>query len=133
MSLFKNEFTSRLCQNSEQYIFSSLDQDGDGKISYHEFIKGVSEKSKILDEANLKVAFDVLDLDENGYITLAELRHSFTFSNLNSLVALDVGDDFWNKIFAEVDQDGNGQISFDEFCQNMALLLKSDPAEKTCY
>lgn len=39
-------------------------------------------------------------------------------------------EELWNEIFAEVDTDGNGDISFDEFKQCMHKVITSTNKEK---
>ena len=58
-------------------IFKSLDKNGDGKISYNEFVVGATDMSQLLNEENLRVAFDLLDLNGDGKITSEELRSRF--------------------------------------------------------
>lgn len=61
-------------------------------------------------EAELKEAFDELDVDKNG---------SLEFSDLKKLVEKfgidDISDDKLKEIIAQVDTSGDGKVSFDEF------------------
>ena len=43
-----------------------MDQTGDGKIDFTEFISAVYDRKKLLSKKNIKIAFDMLDTDHNG-------------------------------------------------------------------
>ena len=80
-------------------LFNNLDKDGDGKISYNEFLVGALDKTKLLNEENLRIAFDVLDTDGDGTVTADEMRNRFAQSNLGGMNDLNVTDEFWQKWF----------------------------------
>ena len=77
-------------------LFSILDQNNDGKISYAEFLAGASDKATLLNEERLRMAFDVMDLNGDGTVTIDEIKWRFTSSNFKGSTRLDVGEDFWN-------------------------------------
>ena len=58
-----------------QKIFKQVDMNQNGQIEYSEFIAAASNLQLMMTENNLKQAFDLFDLDENGYITPRELKH----------------------------------------------------------
>ncbi len=60
-------------------LFSILDQNNDGKVSYAEFLAGASDKATLLNEERLRMAFNVLDMDNSGTIGAEEIRWRFTF------------------------------------------------------
>jgi len=55
-------------------IMADLDKDGNGVVDYSEFLAASISKQTIVDQQNLKIAFDMLDGDRNGQITKEELR-----------------------------------------------------------
>ena len=55
-------------------LFSTLDTNGDGKISYAEFLTGASNKTSLINEDNLRAAHSVLDLDGDGMVSPDEIR-----------------------------------------------------------
>ena len=46
--------------------FAHIDADGDGKISFEEFISAAVDKLALLNHENLKLAFDKIDKDGDG-------------------------------------------------------------------
>ena len=59
--------------------------DKDGQIDYGEFVTAATNRYRLLmDEENMRTAFNVLDMDGNGEITLAELKECFSYGNLDN-------------------------------------------------
>ena len=54
-----------------------MDADGDGKINYQEFMTAASDKASLVKEDYLKAAFKTFDKDNNGSISLEELKSGF--------------------------------------------------------
>lgn len=48
--------------------FAQLDQDGDERITFSEFVIGVSNKASLLRDKKLRVVFDFLDSDRSGFL-----------------------------------------------------------------
>jgi Ca2+-binding EF-hand superfamily protein len=82
----------------------------------------------MMTEKNLKQAFDLFDLDQNGYITPRELKHILGDSEtMNSMMILwiitikmvyrdqEIKDEEWEKIIEEFDKNSDGMINFEEF------------------
>ena len=88
-------------------IFEEIDFNNDGSINFSEFLTVNMKKEKICNEELLKQAFKMFDLDGNGYITIDELKETIPLEIQNNSQ--------WIEIIKEVDQDGDCQISFDEF------------------
>lgn len=88
-------------------IFEEIDFNNDGSINFSEFLTVNMKKEKICNEDLLRKAFKLFDLDGNGYITIEELKETLPIEIQNNSQ--------WIDIVKEVDQDGDFQISFDEF------------------
>ena len=58
-------------------IFEKIDQDGDGKIDYDEWVGAMSNKVELLNDENLKIAFDLIDKNGDGNIEVNELSECF--------------------------------------------------------
>mmetsp|Transcript_16048 Transcript_16048/g.17955 ORF Transcript_16048/g.17955 Transcript_16048/m.17955 type:complete len:502 (-) Transcript_16048:65-1570(-) len=89
-------------------MFEDVDTDKSGTIDYTEFIAAAIHRNDVLNIEVLKKAFRVFDEDQSGNISADELKNVFG-SNKN------FGDNFWQDLINEVDQNGDGEISFDEF------------------
>jgi len=60
----------------------------------------------------------MFDEDQSGAISRQELKNFFENSEKKD-------DELWNEIFLEVDTDGDGEITFDEFKQAMLKCIQS--------
>ena len=104
---------STIFQASTEDIINMLkaaDNNGDGQIDYTEFVAAAFRKDLLLSRDNLRVAFQTLDLDGDGTITREELKKTFGGGHVSAK-----GEAVWNQIMAEVDKNGDGEISFEEF------------------
>ena len=96
-------------------IFSKLDLDGSGTISYNEFLTSIIDSRKILTEDRLEKAFKMFDRDENGLLSVDEIKSFFG------------GDEkTWKKVLKEVDKNGDGEVDFEEF---KTMMIGFDPNE----
>lgn len=55
-------------------ILNSLDKNCNGVIDYTEFLTAAADKEDLLNEANLKFAFNMFDKDQNGSVDKSELK-----------------------------------------------------------
>lgn len=79
----------------------SLDKDGNGVIDYTEFITGAIDKVALLNKNNLRSAFQMIDADDSGLITVDELKAVFDTHG-------DKKDDtLWQEIMKEVDKNND--------------------------
>jgi len=76
-SLSRNEFASALGMKGDdvfvKMMFNIVDKDGDGRISFQEFLDTVVLFSKGRTEDKLRIIFDMCDNDRNGVIDKGEL------------------------------------------------------------
>uniref|UniRef100_A0A1I8HXX5 Calcineurin subunit B type 1 n=1 Tax=Macrostomum lignano TaxID=282301 RepID=A0A1I8HXX5_9PLAT len=107
-SLSVDEFMSlpELQQNPlVQRVIDIFDTDQNGEVDFKEFIDGVSQFSVKGDkEAKLRFAFKIYDIDKDGFISNGEL---FQDTQLQQIV---------DKTIIFADKDGDGRISYEEFC-----------------
>lgn len=107
---------SELQQNPlVQRVIEVFDTDGNGEVDFKEFILGTSQFSVKGDkEQKLRFAFNIYDIDKDGYISNGEL-----FQVLKMMVGGNLKD--WqlqqlvDKTIITLDTDGDGKISFEEF------------------
>lgn len=124
-SLSVEEFMSlpELQQNPlVQRVIEIFDQDGNGEVDFKEFIEGVSQFSVKGDkESKLRFAFQIYDIDRDGFITNGEL-----FQVLKMMVGNNLKDaqlqQIVDKTILYADKDQDGKISFSEFSQMVGNL-----------
>merc|ERR1712136_599678 len=97
-------------------VIEIFDQGGNGEVDFREFIEGVSQFSVKGDKlSKLKFAFRIYDIDNDGYISNGEL-----FQVLKMMVGNNLKDtqlqQIVDKTIIYADKDGDGKISYDEFC-----------------
>ena len=109
-------FDHKITKEEVEQIFSNIDYDNNGTISFDEFLKAAIDKKKILTEEKLKAAFALFDMNGDGDIEAKELQEVMGENN-------DLQGDVWAKMIAEVDLDGNGVIDFEEFKDMMKKLI----------
>ena len=100
-------------------VFHKVDIDGSGFIDYSEWVVATIDKEKLLTRDKLQAAFKLFDKDGGGTISADEVKDV-----LSSGQNLD--DDVWAKVVAEADDDGNGEICFEEFCTMMQKMINYD-------
>ena len=58
-------------------ILTSLDKNCNGVIDYTEFLTAAANKERLLCEKNLRFAFNMFDLNQDGKISRGELKQVF--------------------------------------------------------
>ena len=113
----KNTSEFQLTMKSWIRFFSAIDTDGSGAIDYSEFLMATMNEQQLMSKEKLKQAFKMFDKDNSGTISKQEIRDAL--GNLDEEVA--------DKMISEVDDNGDGEISFDEFerMMNMVASAKS--------
>ncbi|KAM6169475.1 calcineurin subunit B type 2 [Rhynchocyon petersi] len=108
-------------------IIDLFDTDGNGEVDFREFITGASQFSvRGAEEQKLRFAFSIYDMDKDGYISNGEL-----FQVLKMMVGDNLKDSqlqqLVDKTIIILDTDGDGKISFEEFC---AVVRRLDVHKK---
>ena len=103
-------------------VISIFDKDKDGRISFIEFVNGLSTLSMgSSEEEKLRFAFKVYDLDEDGFISNGDLFGTLKMMIGNNLTDVQL-QQLVDRTIQKGDEDADGLISFDEF-QRMVLEL----------
>ena len=97
-------------ENEIDNMINSIDLDGNGVIDYHEFLSCAMSKEKILRNENLEICFKAFDLDNSGSISLDEISAIFKKGGKD-----DENVEAFKKIMKEADENGDGEISLNEF------------------
>ena len=98
-------------------IFKAVDSDNSGEIGLQEFMQACANREKLLDEKSLKASFAFFDRDKSGTVTVEELRDALGVGD-----GKNIDEKVWLEVINEVDENGDGEIDFDEF-KNMMIKL----------
>jgi calcium-dependent protein kinase len=104
--------------NNVDRIFKNVDNDNNGYLEYEEFIRACIDKKKLLDDSYLKFAFSFFDADGSGQITIKELKEIFCGGG-----DVEVSGKVMKQILGNIDENGDGQISYEEFKKMMTDIL----------
>jgi calcium-dependent protein kinase len=108
-----------LVQDVEQ-IYKNIDMDNNGYIEYEEFVRAAVSKERFINENVLRFAFRYFDKDGSGEITFDEIEAVFK----ESVADKNKVHESLSQIIKEVDANGDGIISFNEFSDIMKKMLK---------
>ena len=100
-------------------IFDQADVDGTGDIDFGEWCTATINKNAILNEANLRAAFTLFDKDGGGTIEASEIAAILGHNNAKE-------DSVWDGVIKEVDENGDGQINYEEFKAMMLKIAQAD-------
>eukprot|EP01057_Protomagalhaensia_wolfi_P000898 Protomagalhaensia_wolfi_Nauph_80__897@NODE_1517_length_1492_cov_120_861666_g1176_i0_p2_GENE_NODE_1517_length_1492_cov_120_861666_g1176_i0NODE_1517_length_1492_cov_120_861666_g1176_i0_p2_ORF_typecomplete_len178_score34_69EFhand_7/PF13499_6/0_0023EFhand_7/PF13499_6/3_3e10EFhand_7/PF13499_6/8e16EFhand_1/PF00036_32/0_0083EFhand_1/PF00036_32/1_3e05EFhand_1/PF00036_32/6_3e07EFhand_1/PF00036_32/1_1e07EFhand_8/PF13833_6/0_00035EFhand_8/PF13833_6/5e05EFhand_8/PF13833_6/0_12EFhand_8/PF13833_6/4_3e07EFhand len=108
-------------------VISIFDTNEDGRVSFVEFLVGLAKLTAGTDEyQKTKFAFDIYDVNKDGYISNGEL-----FTVMKMMVGNNLNDNqlqqLVDRTILQADKDGDGMISFSEFQEVVAHV---DIAEK---
>lgn len=112
---YEEHFGKQLDEDQLDRLFQQVDLDNSGFIDYSEFIMACMNDKKNLSEEKLIAAFKIFDKDDSGTISPDEIREVLGSAQGLSDAAV-------NEIIRQVDENGDGQIQFEEFCHLMKQL-----------
>ena len=92
-------------------ICASLDINGDGKINLIEFVASTMEPQLFCEPRLCKAAFRVLDADDDGFITVADLEATLMEGPKRKEHA--------RSILESAETDAAGRVDFSAFCKAM--------------
>jgi len=98
--------SSSYTDNDVENIFKTMDADNNGKIYYTEFLAATLEAHGRIVEETLADAFDRMDSDDTGFISI---------QNLRDFLGKDCSKEKVIQLMKEADLNGDGKISFEEF------------------
>ena len=105
-------------------IFNNIDTDHNGYIEYEEFLRAAVDKEYFLSDNFLKFAFDYFDRDKNGEISYNEIKQLFYQNDKNKHNT--EAQNQLLKNFEEMDINGDGVLSYEEFAKMTKKLLKDN-------
>jgi len=92
-------------------MLKGADTDGSGSIDYTEFIAATLDAQTYMRNDYLKTAFDMFDADKSGKIDKNELIQLLQGEDVQNHISADL----LIKYIEEVDENGDGEIDFEEF------------------
>ena len=97
-----------------EQMFNAVDTDKSGFIDYSEFVVAALNENQLTTNEKLQAAFKMFDKDGSGMISPDEIKEVLSFGGTNQLnkATLDA-------IVKQVDDNGDGEISFEEFVEMM--------------
>ncbi|EKX32482.1 hypothetical protein GUITHDRAFT_39668, partial [Guillardia theta CCMP2712] len=96
-------------------MFAEVDESGDGSIDFDEFLHIKAMEMPLDPLAEARRAFDLFDKDGSGSIDAGELKDALRAMGQNAL-GRNVNDGEVEQLLKAADEDGGGEIDFDEFC-----------------
>lgn len=99
-------------------MMEKLDFNNNGTIDYSEFLIANIDPNKLIQEDKLKEVFEMFDVDHSGTISAEKLKKILGGKGVS-----EVDESEWERIVEEVDVDGDGVISYDEFRLIIYTLL----------
>lgn len=106
-----------MAEDEVDRIMKIADADGSGEIDYSEWVVASIDKKKLLTNEKLEAAFNLFDKDGSGSISATEVKDVLG-------IGKNIDDEVWSDIIKEVDGDGDGEISFEEFKAMMEKLFE---------
>ena len=121
---YKKDISDEQLRKQVDIIFNNIDSDHNGYLEYEEFVRAAIDKDHFLSVNFLQFAFNYFDKDHDGEITLEEVKNKFFLSdkNRNSVKAQEQ----LQKSFNEIDINGDGKLSFEEFGKMMENIIRRD-------
>ena len=115
MNGYEEYFGKAMSAEDVEKMFMSADTDHSGFIDYTEFVVATMNEKQLMTNEKLAAAFKMFDKDGSGTISPAEIKEVLGFGKSMSEDAVD-------KIISQVDENGDGEISFEEFSNMMKKL-----------
>ena len=125
---YKKELSDEELRKQVNQIFANIDTDHNNYLEYEEFVRATIDIDHFLAVNFLQFAFNYFDKDRNGEITYEEVKNKFyqNDKNRNSYKAQEQ----LKKAFNDIDINGDGKLSFEEFGKMMEKIIKDNGNEK---
>lgn len=105
---YEKIFGQSINQEQIESMFKAVDIDDSGFIDYSEFVVATMNEKNLFSEKKLKSAFRMFDKDDSGFISKEEVKEAL-------LKIRKFTEEELNEVIGQVDENGDGEISFEEF------------------
>jgi len=85
---FKSVMSANKAESVAVQVLASLDSNQDGLIDYSEFLLAVADSKELLSPEHLDKAFNILDSNQDGYVSVEDLKLHFEVGEEGSWRAL---------------------------------------------
>ena len=116
-------FGQDIAEEETKRIFALVDVDNSGEIDFSEFVTATVNRNALLQDDKLRQAFRFYDKDDSGSISIDEIKDVLG-------VGKSISDAVCDQVVREVDQDGNGEVDYEEFKTMMVKLLKDEEGDQ---
>lgn len=116
-----NERISGVTENDLNRIIEEVDQDMNGYIEYEEFLRVTVNKRSIIDENNLRLAFDKFDENKDGRLSGEEIRK----------VLGSADHEYIKEMISKIDENNDGFINYEEFSLMMKKIVQEHEEDKS--
>ena len=99
-------------------IMKNIDCDGNGYIEYEEFLRATLDKNKLLTEDNLKMAFELFDINKKGEISADDIKSTI-------LGEKSIPDEVFEELLAQIDMKTEETLKFHDFKEIMENIIKN--------
>lgn len=111
---YEEHFGIAITEEAVDAMFAAVDIDGNGCIDYTEFVMATMNEKDLINQKKLKAAFRLIDKDGSGAISPEELKRALGIDETQN--------DHLERLINEIDENGDGEIQFEEFCKMMQAL-----------
>lgn len=112
---YENHYGISMTDEEIERMFRSVDSDNSGFIDYSEFVVAAMNEKQLTSNDKLQAAFNMFDKDGSGVISSDEIKDVLGFGGNLDTKQIDA-------IIKQVDDNGDGEISFEEFINMMRKM-----------
>jgi calcium-dependent protein kinase len=112
---YENHYGITMTDEEIERMFRSVDSDNSGFIDYSEFVVAAMNEKQLTSNDKLQAAFNMFDKDGSGVISSDEIKDVLGFGGNLDTKQIDA-------IIKQVDDNGDGEISFEEFINMMRKM-----------
>ena len=112
---YREHYGITMTDEEIERMFRSVDSDNSGFIDYSEFVVAAMNEKQLTTNDKLQAAFKMFDKDGSGVISADEIRDVLGFGGNMDNAAIE-------RIIKQVDENGDGEISFEEFVAMMKKI-----------